>query len=235
LNTSRPPHNGREPVQSAAGTVQPSSHICEASTSVHVGTFGSDGLRDIQNRVANTSAGHRTLARPKTVRLACTRQRARIAKPKLSKTCRVAAGGARKLHISGDEPQRVVRGCALAAERDWEVVAWHPLCGHHGDSRQRSVTYGRSASIARRFARALESLRLRTIQRLQPFVRVILPQGVEIEGVYEAACGIHPPRYWLYAFALWEGQRSHTIGMRWAPTEQGAKAMIASLARRIRP
>jgi hypothetical protein len=28
----------------------------------------------------------------------------------------------------------------------------------------------------------------------QRFVRVVLPQGVEIEGVYKAAQGIHPPR-----------------------------------------
>ena len=62
-----------------------------------------------------------------------------------------------------------------------------------------------------------------------------ISQGVEIEGVYEAASGIHPPRYWLYAFALQQGQRSHTVGMRWAPTEKGAKAMIASLARTIHP
>src|SRR5688572_18619115 len=68
----------------------------------------------------------------------------------------------------------------------------------------------------------------------QPFVRVILPQGVEIEGVYEAASGIHPPRYWLHAFALLHGQRAYTVGMRWAPTEKGAKAMIASLARTIK-
>ena len=67
----------------------------------------------------------------------------------------------------------------------------------------------------------------------QPFVRVILPQGVEIEGVYEAASGIKPPRYGLNAFALQNGQRSYTVGMRWAPTEKGAKAMIASLARTI--
>jgi hypothetical protein len=69
----------------------------------------------------------------------------------------------------------------------------------------------------------------------QPFVRVLLPQGIEIEGVYEAASKIHPPRYWLHASALHDGQRSHTIGMRWAPTEQGAKALIASLARTIEP
>ena len=68
----------------------------------------------------------------------------------------------------------------------------------------------------------------------QPFVRVVLPQGVEFEGIYEAAHGIHPPRYWLHASALHDGQRSHTIGMRWAPTEQGAKALIASLARTIK-
>ena len=68
----------------------------------------------------------------------------------------------------------------------------------------------------------------------QPFVRVVLPQGVEIEGVYEAAHGRQPPRVWLHAFALYDGQRSHTVGMRWAPTEQGAKALIASLARTIK-
>jgi hypothetical protein len=68
----------------------------------------------------------------------------------------------------------------------------------------------------------------------QRFVRVLLPQGVEIEGIYEAAHGIHPPWYWLHASALHNGQRSHTIGMRWAPTEKGARAMIASLARTIK-
>jgi hypothetical protein len=68
----------------------------------------------------------------------------------------------------------------------------------------------------------------------QPFVRVQLPQGVEIEGVYNAARGARPQRYWLYAFALWRGQRSHTIGVRWAPTEKGAAAMIASLSRTIK-
>jgi hypothetical protein len=68
----------------------------------------------------------------------------------------------------------------------------------------------------------------------QPFVKVVLPQGVEIEGVYKAAHGIHPPRYWLHVSALHDGQRSHTICMRWAPTEQGAKALIASLARTIK-
>jgi hypothetical protein len=67
----------------------------------------------------------------------------------------------------------------------------------------------------------------------QPFVRVQLPQGVEIEGVFRADYGIQPPQYWLHVFALSDGQRSHTIGVRWAPTEKGAKAMIASLARTI--
>ena len=52
----------------------------------------------------------------------------------------------------------------------------------------------------------------------QPYVRVVLPQGVEIEGIYEAASGIHAPRYWLCAFALQQGQRSHTVGVRFAPT-----------------
>jgi hypothetical protein len=70
---------------------------------------------------------------------------------------------------------------------------------------------------------------------LQPFLRVIVPQGVEIEGVYEAASGIHPPRYWLHAFALQHGQRAYTVGVRWAPTEKGAAAMLASLARTIKP
>lgn len=68
----------------------------------------------------------------------------------------------------------------------------------------------------------------------QQFVRVILPQAVELEGVYNAARGVQPERYQLYAFALHHGQRSHTIGVRWAPTEKGAKAMLASLARTIR-
>ena len=39
----------------------------------------------------------------------------------------------------------------------------------------------------------------------QPFVRVVLPQGVEIEGVYKAAHGIQLPRYWLHVFALSAG------------------------------
>lgn len=68
----------------------------------------------------------------------------------------------------------------------------------------------------------------------QPFVRVQFPQGAEIEDVYNAARGATPQRYWLYAFALWRGQRSHTIGVRWAPTEKGAAAMIASVARTIK-
>jgi len=68
----------------------------------------------------------------------------------------------------------------------------------------------------------------------QPFVRVRLPQDVEVEGVYNAAHGVQPQRYWLYAFALWHGQRSHTIGVRWAPTEKGAMAMLASMSRVIR-
>ena len=67
----------------------------------------------------------------------------------------------------------------------------------------------------------------------QRFVCVQLPQGVEIEGIFNARRGSQPPRYRLYAFALWRGQRSHTIGVRWAPTEKGAKAMVASLARTI--
>lgn len=67
----------------------------------------------------------------------------------------------------------------------------------------------------------------------QSYVRVVLPQGVEIEGIYNAARGARRERYMLYAFALWNGHRSHTIGMRWAPTEKGAKAIIASLARTI--
>jgi hypothetical protein len=65
----------------------------------------------------------------------------------------------------------------------------------------------------------------------QQFIHVRLPQGVEIEGIYSAARGMHPQRFWLYAFALWQGQRSHTIGQRWAPTEKGAVVMLASLAR----
>lgn len=67
----------------------------------------------------------------------------------------------------------------------------------------------------------------------QRYVLVVPPQGVEIEGIYEAAHRIHPPRYWFHASALHDGQRSHAIWMRLAPTEQGAKAMIASLARTI--
>ena len=68
-------------------------------------------------------------------------------------------------------------------------------------------------------------------ENYERFVRVLLPQGVEIEGVYTAAKAVLPERYWLYCFALWRGQRSHTIVVRWAPTEKGAAAMIASLAR----
>jgi hypothetical protein len=67
----------------------------------------------------------------------------------------------------------------------------------------------------------------------QCFVCVRLPQDVEVEGVYNAARGVKPPRYRLYAFALWHGERSHTVGVRWAPTEKGAAAMLASLARTI--
>ena len=67
----------------------------------------------------------------------------------------------------------------------------------------------------------------------QRFVCVQLPQGVEIEGVSNAARGVQPERFWLHAFALWRGQRSHTVGVRWAPTENGVKAMVASLARTI--
>jgi hypothetical protein len=52
--------------------------------------------------------------------------------------------------------------------------------------------------------------------------------------VYNAAYGVQPERFRLYAFSLVDGQRSHTIGVRWAPTEKGAKAMLASLARTIR-
>jgi hypothetical protein len=63
----------------------------------------------------------------------------------------------------------------------------------------------------------------------QPFVRVVLPQGIEIEGVYEAVSGIHPQRYWLHVFALCDGQHSHTVGVCCAPTEQAAKALIADL------
>jgi hypothetical protein len=56
----------------------------------------------------------------------------------------------------------------------------------------------------------------------QQFIQVVLPHGVEIEGVYNAARGVLPERFWLYAFALWHDQRSHTIGQRWAPTEKAA-------------
>jgi hypothetical protein len=69
----------------------------------------------------------------------------------------------------------------------------------------------------------------------QSYVRVQLPQGVEIEDVYNAGRGATPQRFWQYAFALWSGQRSHTIGVRWAPTEKGAAAMIASLGRNLKP
>lgn len=67
----------------------------------------------------------------------------------------------------------------------------------------------------------------------QRFIQVVLPQGVEIEGIYNAARGAQPQRFWLYAIALRQGQRSHTIGQRWAPTEKGAMAMLASLARTV--
>jgi hypothetical protein len=60
-------------------------------------------------------------------------------------------------------------------------------------------------------------------------------KGVEIEGVYCAARNAWPEWYYrLYAFALWRGQRSHTVATRWAPTEKGAMAMLASMARTIR-
>jgi hypothetical protein len=65
------------------------------------------------------------------------------------------------------------------------------------------------------------------------FVRVLLPQGVEVEGVYNAPRGVQPERYWLYCFALRRGEPSHTVGQRWAPSEKGAAAMLASVARTI--
>ena len=66
----------------------------------------------------------------------------------------------------------------------------------------------------------------------QQFIHVRLPQSIEIEGVYNA-WGMQPQRFWLYAIALWHGQRSHTIRQRWAATEKGEMAMLASLARTI--
>jgi hypothetical protein len=66
------------------------------------------------------------------------------------------------------------------------------------------------------------------------FVRVALPQGIEIEGVYNAPRGVQPERYWLYLFVLRNGDRAWTRGQRWAPTEKGAAALLASLARTIR-
>jgi hypothetical protein len=68
----------------------------------------------------------------------------------------------------------------------------------------------------------------------QRFVRVVLPQGVEIEGVYNAPPHSWPQRFILHASALKNGERSHTVATRWAPTEKGAMAMLASLARTIR-
>jgi hypothetical protein len=55
----------------------------------------------------------------------------------------------------------------------------------------------------------------------QQFTQVRLPQGIEIEGIYNAAHGAQPQRFWLYAIALWHGQRSYTIGQRWAPRRHG--------------
>jgi hypothetical protein len=66
------------------------------------------------------------------------------------------------------------------------------------------------------------------------FVRVVLPQGIEIEGVYNAPRGVQPGRYWLYMFVLRNGERSWTRGQRWASSEKGAKALLASLSRTIR-
>jgi hypothetical protein len=63
----------------------------------------------------------------------------------------------------------------------------------------------------------------------QQFIQVLLPQGVQIEGVYNAARGAQPQRFWLYAIALWHGQRSHAIGQRWAPSEKGAMAVLAMI------
>jgi hypothetical protein len=68
----------------------------------------------------------------------------------------------------------------------------------------------------------------------QHFVRVVLPQGVEIDGIYNAAHKAWPQRFVLHASALKNGERSHTVGIRWAPTEKGAMAMLASVARTIR-
>jgi hypothetical protein len=61
----------------------------------------------------------------------------------------------------------------------------------------------------------------------QRFVDLVLPQGVELEGVYNAARGKQPPRFWLYAFALWHGQRSHKVGYAGDQRRRG-KAMVTT-------
>jgi hypothetical protein len=64
------------------------------------------------------------------------------------------------------------------------------------------------------------------------FVRVVLPQGIEIEGVYSAPHGVQPERFWLYIFAV-KGKCVWTRGQRWASSEKGAKALLASLSRTV--
>jgi hypothetical protein len=65
------------------------------------------------------------------------------------------------------------------------------------------------------------------------FVRVVRLQCVEIEVVYNAPRGVQPERYSLYCFVLRKGKIAWTIGQRWGPTEKGAKAFLASMARTI--
>jgi len=62
----------------------------------------------------------------------------------------------------------------------------------------------------------------------------VLPQGIEIEGVYNASRGVQPERFWLYIFVLRNGEPAWTRGQRWASSERGAKALLASVARTIR-
>src|SRR5262245_45261767 len=66
-------------------------------------------------------------------------------------------------------------------------------------------------------------------QDCERFVCVVLPQGIEIEGVYNAPRGVQPERFWLYMFVLRNGERSWTRGQRWASNEKGAAALLDQL------
>jgi hypothetical protein len=65
------------------------------------------------------------------------------------------------------------------------------------------------------------------------FVRVVLPKGIEIEGVYNGQRGVRPARYWLYMFVLRNGERSWTRGQRRHRARRARRAFLTSVARTI--